>query len=440
MKNEMMELAGWVMESAKSAGADDCRVSLSEQRSIQISYRDRKPENIKEASQKGLSLEIFADGRYSRQNTQDLRRTELQSFISNAVSTTGLLAVDPYRTLPDPKYYRGRQDVDLELVDADYAGFSPGDRHKMVQNIEDACLTQGGDRVISVVAGESDSHLNLLVLTSNGFEGTKEATGYDAYALITLRDEKDRRPMEYDGCSCRARKDLPAPETIGKNTALRGFSRLGEKKIRTEKMPVIVENRNVSDLLGGFLDGMYGSAIQQKQSFLADRKGKRIGSRLFTLIDDPFIKGGLGSNLFDADGIAARRRTMVDAGMLDDFYVNWYYSRKLGWEPTTAEPTNLVIPAGRRSVKEIMQDLGRGIIIRGFIGGNSNSTTGDFSIGINGRLFEKGEEVQAVAEMNIAGNHLEFWHRLAEAGNDTWIYSNQRTPSLVFEDVMVSGI
>jgi len=91
-------------------------------------------------------------------------------------------------------------------------------------------------------------------------------------------------------------------------------------------------------------------------------------------------------------------------------------------------------------VKEIMKDLGRGILVTGFIGGNSNSTTGDASVGITGKLFEGGEPVQSVAEMNIAGNHLEFWHKLSEAANDPWIYSSHRTPSLVFADVVVSGI
>jgi len=91
-------------------------------------------------------------------------------------------------------------------------------------------------------------------------------------------------------------------------------------------------------------------------------------------------------------------------------------------------------------VKEIMKDLKRGILITGFIGGNSNSTTGDSSIGIFGTLFENGELVQPVAEMNIAGNHLEFWTKLAEVANDPWPYSAWRTPSLVFTDVMVSGV
>ncbi len=102
--------------------------------------------------------------------------------------------------------------------------------------------------------------------------------------------------------------------------------------------------------------------------------------------------------------------------------------------------SNIIISPGKRSVKEIMKDLGRGIFVTGFIGGNSNSTTGDASVGIFGKLFENGEPVQAVAEMNIADNHLKFWNKLAEVANDPWIYSAQRTPSLVFTDVVVSGI
>jgi PmbA protein len=87
-----------------------------------------------------------------------------------------------------------------------------------------------------------------------------------------------------------------------------------------------------------------------------------------------------------------------------------------------------------------MKDLGRGIFITGFLGGNSNSTTGDFSVGIIGTLFENGEMVQPVAEMNIADNHLKFWNKLSEVGNDPYKYSSWRMPSLVFTDVVVAGV
>ena len=42
--------------------------------------------------------------------------------------------------------------------------------------------------------------------------------------------------------------------------------------------------------------------------------------------------------------------------------------------------------------------------------------------------------------MNIADNHLKFWPKLVETGDDPWAYSSWRTPSLVFKDVVVSGL
>jgi len=440
MKKEMYDLAAWSIKTAKSAGADDSRVGINSERFVDISYRKHKPENIKEASTRGLSIRIYANGRYSVQSTSDLRKNALKDFISNAVATTKLLAEDPYRTLPDPKYYKGRAKLDLGLLDPDYKILTPEGRHSMVKTIEEACLAKGGKKVISVTARQYDSHVEAALMASNGFEGYEEATVYFAGAQMTVQDEGDRRPTGYNFVVSVKRKGLPKPEDIGAVAAKRTLALLGGKKIKTETLPIIIENRNVPRIFGGFLDAMYGRNIQQKQSFLTDKKGKKVASKLLTFIDDPFVVGGLGSQLFDGDGMAAKKRTMIEAGVLKEFYVDWYYSRKLGWQPTTRGPSNLIIPPGKRSVKEIMKDLGRGIFITGFIGGNSNSTTGDASIGIVGQLFEDGKPVHAVSEMNIAGNHLEFWNRVVEVANDPWIYSSWRTPSLVFKDVLVAGV
>lgn len=439
MKKDIYDLVSWSIKAAKSAGADDCRAGIESERLVEIRYRERKPENIKEASTKGLFIQVFANNRYSSQSTSDLRKDALKDFISNAVATTKLLEEDPYRTLPDPKYYEGRAKLDLGMLDPDYKKFTPEDRHSMVKAMEEACLAKGGEKVISATATERDSHVELVIMTSNGFEGNVEATVYVAGAELTVQDEGDRRPRGYNYVVAFSRKSMPKPEEIGAVAAERTLDLLGGKKIKTETLPVIIENRNVPQIFGGLLEAMYGYNIQQKRSFLADKKGKKIASEHLTLIDDPFVAGGLGSRLFDGDGFATKKRTVIDAGVLKEFYLDWYYSRKLGWEPTTGGPSNLIIPPGKRSVKEIMKDLGRGIFITGFIGGNSNSTTGDASIGIIGHLFEDGKPSQAVAEMNIAGNHLEFWQRLAEVANDPWIYSSWRMPSLVFTDVVVSG-
>ena len=68
---------------------------------------------------------------------------------------------------------------------------------------------------------------------------------------------------------------MPSAEELGAGAAKRTLDLLGGKKIKTETLPIIIENRNVPRILGGFLAAMNGSNIQQKRSFLADKKGKK---------------------------------------------------------------------------------------------------------------------------------------------------------------------
>ncbi|MCJ7611592.1 MAG: hypothetical protein MUP19_04950, partial [Candidatus Aminicenantes bacterium] len=59
MKKELYDLAAWGLQTAKAAGAGACRIGIDGERTVEISYRERKPENIKEASTKSLALEVF---------------------------------------------------------------------------------------------------------------------------------------------------------------------------------------------------------------------------------------------------------------------------------------------------------------------------------------------------------------------------------------------
>jgi PmbA protein len=88
----------------------------------------------------------------------------------------------------------------------------------------------------------------------------------------------------------------------------------------------------------------------------------------------------------------------------------------------------------------MVRDVQDGILIRGFLGGNFNSTTGDFSFGIVGSKIEKGETVKPVNEMNISGNATDFWHRLVEVGNDPFPYSSWRVPTMCFSGIHFSGL
>jgi PmbA protein len=433
------ELADWVIKRTKKAGADS-RVRLTRQRLIQINYRERKPEILREASTRGMRLEIFMNKKYAAQSTPDFRENSLESFVDGLVESASIMEEDPYRSLPDPEFYSGKTDQDLQLEDPDYQKLTPEERHEMAKQMEAVCLEKGGDKVISVEAEEYDSRMEEYIRTSNGFEGSTTGTGFQVTASLTAQDEGDRRPQGYDYGVAIYRRDLPDLDKVATEAVRRTFDLFGAKKIPSATIPVVVENRVAPVLISFLQEPLSGRAIQQKRSFLADKKGQKIFSNLFTIIDDPFILRGLGSRYYDGDCFPTRKREIFSGGTLNDFMVDWYYSRKLEREPTSGSISNFIIPPGTRSVDEIIKDLPECLLITNFIGGNSNSTTGDFSIGLFGKLYRKGNFVQNVSEMNMADNHLAFWNRLVEVGNDPWLYSQARIPSLVFDKVVVSGI
>jgi len=206
------------------------------------------------------------------------------------------------------------------------------------------------------------------------------------------------------------------------------------------KYDMIVENRSVGRLFYNLYGPMRGSSLQQKSSFLEGELGNKIASEKFTLIDDPFVIGGLGSRLYDSEGMATRKRVKIEKGILKEYFIDTYYGNKLKMEPNSGSTANITLEYGTKSPDDLIKGMNRGILVTNFIGGNSNSTTGDFSTGIMGHYVENGKIVRPVNEMNISGNMNEFWNYLAEVGNDPYIYSSWRLPSLYFTDVQFSGI
>ncbi len=79
------------------------------------------------------------------------------------------------------------------------------------------------------------------------------------------------------------------------------------------------------------------------------------------------------------------------------------------------------------------------MFLTGLLGGNSDSTTGDFSHGFKGFEIVDGKLGRPVGEMNITGSHTTLWQNLIEVGNDPFMFASSRLPTLVFKDVSVSG-
>ena len=149
---------------------------------------------------------------------------------------------------------------------------------------------------------------------------------------------------------------------------------------------------------------------------------------------------GPGSRLYDGEGIASRERTILKEGVIESFYVDTYYGRKLGWEPTTGSSSNLRWAHGARDLGQIVADTSDGVLLTSWLGWNANMTTGDFSFGFQGHRIIDGQRSESLTEMNVSGNYGELLQRLVEVGNDPLPWARFATPSLLFDDVQFSGL
>lgn len=436
---ERLQLAEWVMNYAVKSGADESSAVVYNSRDIEIEYRDKKLETMKESTRNFLSLQIYADKRYSGHSTNDLRKDSLEKFIQEAVAGTKFLTRDEFRALPDPKYYPEKTDTDLGLTDPNYEKVEASERKKTASEIEQVASSQS-DMIISATAGYNDSYYEFARVHSNGFKGEGSGTFFSAGASVTVKDKNGGRPEDWFYATSRFRNELPSPEILGKNAAGRALKKIGQKKIESGIYEMLVENRAGARLLYMFYEPLSARALQQKSSFLEGMLGKQIASDKLTVIDDPLIRGGLGSRIFDDEGLKSQKKIIVEKGILKNFNVDNYYGKKIGMEPNSASPSNVLFEYGTRPLEEMIKDQKRAILVNGFIGGNSNSTTGDFSLGIVGFLIENGEIVKPINEMNISGNAKEFWKNLTEIGNDPYPYSSMKIPTMAFTGVNFSGL
>jgi PmbA protein len=144
--------------------------------------------------------------------------------------------------------------------------------------------------------------------------------------------------------------------------------------------------------------------------------------------------------LFDAEGLATKKRLIFDKGVLREYYIDTYYGKKMAMKPNSGGTTNLLFDLGKNDLNGLIALVDKGILVMGFNGGNCNGTTGDFSYGIEGFLIEKGKITKPVSEMNITGNMLTLWSNIGELGNDPQPNSSWLLPSVLFEGVDFSGI
>ena len=437
--NNLQQTAESIQQLALDLGADEVAISISQSISTELTQREGLIEKTQQSNSLGVGIELLVDGKFSGHSASDVRLDSLRPFLQRAIEATRFLERDPHRVLPKIEEM-GATSTNLDVQDDGWESCSAENRRERLNHLEASSHAASTHlNVRSITHHVWDSKVQSHVCASNGYSKGWERTSFGMGGEITLVDG-ERLPEAYDYRSARHQSDLPAVAELSGELVKRAESRLGSSGVRSAQMPILLRNFAANKIVGTFLSPLGGTAIYEQRSCMLGKIGQQIAAKNLTIVDDPLLPRALGSRPYDNDGFETQRRTLVENGVLNMYLLNLYNARRLGTTPTMGGASNICIEPSDHSPIELIRELPKCIVVEGFLGGNANPITGDFSYGITGRYFEKGEFVQGVSEMNISGNIIEVMQSFEQAANDVWSYSSYRTPSLLFGNVQCSGV
>ncbi|MDD5455141.1 MAG: metallopeptidase TldD-related protein, partial [Candidatus Ratteibacteria bacterium] len=249
----------------------------------------------------------------------------------------------------------------------------------------------------------------------------------------------------WDFDEARILKDF-MPSGLGVKVARQARAQLGARKCKSGKFPVVLGPLASMSLFATLMGACNAEEVQRKRSFLCDMKNKQIASEFLTIIDDPLIPGGLNSSAFDGEGVAHKKISVLEEGILKTYLHNSYTSGKSGEENTghaTFEggisPTNLVPQLGKQTSKEIINGIKEGIYIDN-TSIHPDAASGDFSQPIDfGFKIENGQIAYPLKETMVGGNFLELLKNIEEISSDYREEPGNIMPTIKVKDVIISG-
>jgi PmbA protein len=441
-------LAEWTLGEAKRHGATAAEVLCVSAESLAAGVRLGEVEKLKSSRERRLGLRVFVGQSSATASTAELERASLGAFIEESVRLARLTAADPWSGLPDAAL-QAKSFPDLQLAD-ETAGIVPADRALQIARTAERAALGHDARIKNSEGAEFDSGLYaILFANSQGFSGGYEGTSF-SLAVAPIAQEDGSMQIGYWYTANRRFAKLEDAESTGITAAKRAVRRLGARKIKTTRAPIVFDPDMASGLIRTLASAASGPSLYKGASFLEGRLGTEIASPMVTIIDDGRMPGGLGSKPFDGEGLPTNRKNLVEQGALKTYLLDTYSARKLKMQPTGnasrsvgAPPgvstTNLYLEPGAYTPEQIIGSVQSGFYLTEMIGFGVNLVTGDYSRGAGGMWIENGEFAHPVQEVTIAGNLKEMFRAVEMVGNDLHWRSSVASPTLKIAEMTIAG-
>ena len=446
---DLRELVAGVVKRAQELGASAVESVVAEGSEFSTVVRLGEVETLKESGSRGLGVRVFVGQHTANTTTSDLSAEGVEQMVRGAIELAKITSEDPMAGIPDAEQL-GQLDGDLGLYYDDVYSLSNEEHIDQARRAEKASLAVD-PRLTNSDGGTFDASIGRKVLAnSHGFVGEYRSSYCSISAVPIATDEAGGMQRDYWYSVARTLAKLDSPEEVGRIAGERTLRRLGARKIKTQKVPIVFDRQTSGALLGHIFEAVNGDSIYRHASFLAGKLGEKPFGANLTVWDDGTIPGGYGTRPFDGEGVPTRRTTVIENGELKSYLLNTYTAKKLGMATTgnasrglAGTPGigngNFYLKPGEKSQEEIIKGIKQGLLVTEFLGHGVNLVTGDFSRGASGMWIENGELAYPVEEITVAGNLGEMFSNLAEIGSDLIWRGSVACPTLRIEGMTVAG-
>jgi len=446
--NGYAQLAADVLARAKRCGATEADIVVADGETFSVQVRVGVVDRLSKAREKRMGLRVFVGKRSACTSTSDFSTESLHRLVDETCTLAKAVVPDEVSGLPDA-LQMAKDWPDLDLYDS--TKLDPDHQIELAKRAEAAAMTED-QRITNSEGADFDSSSGRVVLgNSHGFIGEYRSSSF-SLAVSPIATDSESGGMQRDSWYEVQRKfgKLSSPESIGQEAARRTLRRLGARKVATKRVPVIFDQETAGSLLGNLCSAVSGFGLYKRASFLLDQLGNRIASDLITVYDDGRMEGGLGSRPFDGEGLATRKNTIVERGVLKSYLLDTYSGKKLGLASTgnasrsvgespSVGPTNFYLVPGGKSPQDIVESVKDGLYVTELIGFGINMVTGDYSRGACGFWIENGELAYPVEEITIAGNLKQMFQDIEMVGNDLVLRGRVSSPTLKITELMIAG-
>ncbi len=448
-QTDLKEVAADLVKRAMAGGATAAECVVREGDEFSTLVRLGQVETLKESGSKAVGVRVFFGNRAASTYSSDFSREGLDRMLKSALELARITSEDPFAGIPEASHL-GSIPGDLDLYYEDVYSLPGEQRIEYARRAEKAALDTDS-RIKNSDGGSFDAATGHKVLAnSHGFLGEYRRSYCSLAAVPIAQDDNGNMQRDYWFSVARTLQKLESPEKVGEIAAERTLRRLGARKVKTARVPVIFDPLVATSILEHIFEGVNGDSIYRGASFLAGKLGEKVAAENVTVVDDGTMPGGFGSSPFDSEGVPTRRTVVIENGVLKSYLLNTYTAKKLGLKTTANAsrglagtpgigPGNYFLKPGAKTPKEIIADIPEGLYVTEFLGHGANLVTGDYSRGASGIWISGGELGYPVEEITVAGNLKQIFQNISEIGNDLEFRGAVASPTIRIEGLTVGG-